>query len=69
MSVGIPVHQNAHVSWEDRTAYFEQLLARVAATPEVAAAGISSNATPPWNGWNQNFEIFGRPSTEAEQAR
>ena len=69
MSVGIPVHQNAHVSWEDRAAYFEQLLASVAATPEVAGAAISSNATPPWNGWNQNFEIFGRPSVETEQAR
>src|SRR5208282_6336335 len=26
MSVGIPVHQNTHVSWEDRSTYFEQLL-------------------------------------------
>jgi len=69
MSVGIPVHQNAHVSWEDRTAYFEQLLARVAAMPEVVAAGISSNATPPSNGWNVSFEIFGRPTAETEQSR
>ena len=29
MSVGIPVHQNAHVSWEDRSTYFTQLLARI----------------------------------------
>jgi predicted permease len=69
MSVGIPVHQNSHVSWGDRTVYFEQLLAHVAAMPEVVAAGISSNATPPSNGWNQSFEIFGRPTAEAEQAR
>src|SRR6266481_8616467 len=33
MSVGIPVHQNAHVSWADRSNYFEQLRARVAAMP------------------------------------
>ena len=69
MSIGIPVHQNSHVSWEDRTAYFEQLLARVAAMPEVVAAGISSNATPPSNGWNLGFEIFARPTAETEQAR
>ncbi len=69
MSVGIPVHQNSHVSWEDRTVYFQQLLAHVAAIPEVVAAGISSNATPPSNGWGLNFEIFGRPAAETEQAR
>ena len=67
MSVGIPVHQNAHVSWADRSAYFDQLLARVSAMPEVVAAGISTNATPPSNGWNEYFEIFGRPSAEREQ--
>ena len=69
MSVGIPVHQNSHVSWEDRTAYFEQLLAHVAALPEVVAAGISTNATPPFNGWNIGFELFGRPTVEKEQVR
>jgi predicted permease len=69
MSVGIPVHQNSHVSWEDRTAYFTQLLGRIAAMPEVVAAGISSNATPPSNGWTQSFEVFGHPSGQQEQAR
>ena len=69
MSVGIPVHQNSHVSWEDRTAYFEQLLARIAAIPEVVASGISSNATPPSNGRNMSFEIFGRATVDTEQAR
>ncbi|HLX42133.1 MAG TPA: ABC transporter permease [Bryobacteraceae bacterium] len=69
MSVGIPVHQNSHVSWEDRTAYFTQLLGRIAAMPEVVAAGISSNATPPSNGWTQSFEVFGHPSSQQEQAR
>lgn len=69
MSVGIPVHQNAHVSWEDRSNYFTQILAHVAALPEVVQAGISTNATPPSNGWNIPFEIFGHPSAQQEQAR
>jgi predicted permease len=69
MSVGIPVHQNAHVSWQDRSAYFGQLLARVATVPEVTVAGISTNATPPSNGWHQSFEIFGRPSAQQDRAR
>ncbi|HME10150.1 MAG TPA: ABC transporter permease [Bryobacteraceae bacterium] len=69
MSVGIPVHQNSHVSWDDRAKYFEQLLARVAAMPEVEAAGISTNATPPSNGNDLTFEIFGRPAGEREELR
>jgi putative ABC transport system permease protein len=69
MSVGIPVHQNTHVSWADRSTYFEQLRARVAAMPEVVSAGISTNATPPSNGSDLTFEIFGRPSSQQEQVR
>jgi predicted permease len=69
MSVGIPVHQNTHVSWEDRSAYFSQLRERIASVPGVLEAGISSNATPPSNGSDSNFEIFGRPSVQKEQVR
>jgi len=69
MSVGIPVHQNAHVSWEDRANYFEQLREHIAALPEVVSAGISTNATPPWNGWIKEFEIFGQPTAQQQQAR
>jgi predicted permease len=67
MSAGIPVHQNTHVSWADRSAYFEQLLARVQAMPEVVSAGLSTNATPPSNGFNISFEIFGQPASTKEQ--
>ena len=69
MSVGIPVHQNAHVTWDDRSAYFSQLLTRIAAIPGVVSAGISTNATPPSNGWDTNLELFGRPSDQQEQVR
>ena len=69
MSVGIPVHQNTHVSWEDRAHYFQQLLAHVAALPEVESAGISTNATPPSNGNNTSFQIFGRTVGEREELR
>jgi len=69
MSVGIPVHDNTHMSWENRTQYFEQIRQRIAAMPEVLAAGISSNATPPENGWNTRFEILGKSVPEEQQAR
>src|SRR5215472_10769978 len=45
MSVGIPVHQNTHANWEERSAYFNQLRERIASAPGVLEAGISSNAT------------------------
>jgi predicted permease len=59
MSVPIPVHENTHVAWKDRAEYFEQIRARIATMPQVVAAGISTNATPPSNGWPQTIEIMG----------
>jgi predicted permease len=66
MSVPIPIHENTHVSWEDRSQYFEQLRAKIAAMPEVVAAGFSTNATPPSNGWDRRIEILGRNSEKPE---
>jgi putative ABC transport system permease protein len=69
MSVGIPVHDNSYTAWEARRAYFHQLLQKLGGMPEVVSAGISSNATPPNNGWEQRFEISGKPAAEQERAR
>src|SRR3989442_10116420 len=69
MSVPIPIHENTHVAWKDRAEYFEQIRARIAAMPQVVAAGISTNATPPSNGWRQNIEILGSTSAEKPEGR
>ena len=69
MSVPIPIHENTHVEWKDRAEYFEQLRARIAAMPQVVAAGISTNATPPDNGWRQNIEILGSTVGEKPEVR
>ena len=69
MSVPIPVHENTHMSWQERAEYFEQLRARLAAMPEVVMAGISSNATPPSNGNDNGIEIMGRPDAEKPTVR
>lgn len=69
MSIGIPVHDNTHMKWEDRAQYFEQIRANVAVVPGVVSAGISTNATPPSNGWNTPFEIFGQSLAQEQQAR
>src|SRR5579859_7488407 len=69
MSVPIPIHENTHVTWKDRSEYFEQIRARIAAMPEVVAAGISTNATPPSSGWPQSIEIMGSTATEKPEVR
>ena len=68
MSVGIPVHENTFQTWPERAAYFAQLRDRVAAMPGVFEAGISTNATPPNNGWSQPFEILGKTAGEQQEA-
>ncbi len=69
MSVGIPVHDNTYLTWEARRTYFNQLLQKVSAMPEVVSAGLSTNATPPSSGWEQHFEISGKPVAEQQRAR
>src|ERR1700722_4621986 len=69
MSVGIPVHDNTYMTWEERSQFFEQIRQRIAAMPEVVSAGISTNATPPDNGWNTKFEILGKPASEEREVR
>jgi predicted permease len=63
MAVGIPLRQNSYRTWPARAAYFEQLREKVAATSGVTTAAISTDATPPRNGWNIGFEMLGNPST------
>jgi predicted permease len=66
MSVGIPLHDGAFTTWAARAAYIEQMRAKVAETPGVTMVAISSNATPPRNGWNSRFEILGKPASEEQ---
>ena len=59
MSLPIPVHDGTYKTWKERSEYFERLRAAVAAMPNVEAAGISTNATPPANGGDNTIEILG----------
>jgi putative ABC transport system permease protein len=69
MSVGIPVHQGTYGSWTERAPYFERLLDAVRTVPGVSMVAMSSNATPPDNGFNTKFEIVGKPSSNDQSAR
>jgi predicted permease len=59
MAVGIPLHENSYRTWSVRAAYFEQVRKKIAETPGVTTAAISTDATPPRNGWNIGFELRG----------
>jgi predicted permease len=69
MSVGIPIHDGTYKTWAERAPYFEQLQAKVAEVPGVEMAAVSSNATPPSNGFTTKFEIMGKPASEDQSLR
>jgi putative ABC transport system permease protein len=69
MSVPIPVHDGTYGSWKQRSEYFEQIRARIAALPQVVGAGISTNATPPSNGNDTKIEILGSGAAEKPAVR
>jgi len=62
MSVGIPIHDGTYKTWQERSVYFEKLYDKVAGVPGVKMAAVSSNATPPANGFDAHLEIIGRPT-------
>ncbi len=68
MSVGIPLRTNSYTTWAARADHFERLRAKVAETPGVTIAAISSNATPPRSGNWSPFEILGMPAAESQKA-
>jgi predicted permease len=61
MSIAIPLRASSYGTWPARAAYFEQLREKVAETPGVITAAISTDATPPRNGWTMGFEVLGKP--------
>jgi predicted permease len=68
MAIGIPVHENAFPTRIQRANYFTQLRDKIATQPDVISTGISTNATPPDNGWKQSFELRGRTASESQKA-
>ncbi len=62
MTVEIPLREDSYRTWSARAAYFEQLREKVAETPGVTAAAISTDAIPPQNGWTIGFDVLGKPA-------
>jgi predicted permease len=68
MLVGLPLADNTYTSWALRGEYFEQLRAKIAETPGVESAAISTSATPPDNNWNGRFELPSKPPSDSQLA-
>jgi predicted permease len=68
MALGIPLREDSYRTWAARAAYFEQLREKVAATSGVTTVAISTDATPPRNGWIMGVEILGKPATNPPRA-
>jgi len=69
MSVGIPIHDGTYRTWAERAAYFEQMHDKIAEVPGISAVAVSSNATPPDNGFTTKFTITGKPVSEDQTFR
>jgi putative ABC transport system permease protein len=63
------VHEGTYKSWAERAAYFERLQAAVSQVPGVTMTAISSNATPPSNGFDTKGEIVGAATAEDRHMR
>ena len=69
MSVGIPVHDGTYKTWADRAAFFDTLLHKAGTVPGVDMVAISSNATPPSNGFPTGIEILGQAASDDQKVR
>ncbi len=69
MSVGIPLHDGTFKVWAERAAYFDQLQQKVATISGVTMTAISSNATPPSNGWPTHVEFLGKAAQDEQKVR
>jgi predicted permease len=67
MSVGIPIHEGTYKTWGERSAYFDQLQKKVATVPGVTMTAISSNATPPSNGFPTHVEFLGKTAQDEQK--
>ena len=67
MSVGIPIHDGTFKTWGERAAYFDQLQKKVATISGVTMTAISSNATPPANGFPTHVEFLGKSAQDEQK--
>jgi predicted permease len=75
MKLGIMLHVENRGEWsriqsrEARTAYIEQIRQKIASVPGVSTVAVGTDATPPYIGTENAFNIDGTRDREQQQAR
>ncbi|HZZ38605.1 MAG TPA: ADOP family duplicated permease [Acidobacteriaceae bacterium] len=69
MSVGIPLRTSAYATLEKRAALIEVLRDKISTLRGVQSVAVSSNATPPNNGFSTQVEIPGASGTTRQLVR
>jgi len=69
MSVGIPLRIQAYGSIQQRTALIEALRDKVATVRGVQMAAVSTNATPPYNGFSVPVQVPGASGANQQLTR
>lgn len=65
VAAGLFLHDNTYTNWQARVNYFEQLRASIASLPDVTSISVT-DAIPPNSGWEQRFDLLGKPSVSPE---
>lgn len=66
VAVSVSLHDHTYATWQARANYFEHLRSGIAQMPDVLSAAISTNASPPHNGWELQVEILGKPAVSPQ---
>ena len=69
MSAGIPIRQNAYGTLEQRTALIDALRDKAATVRGVQMAAVSTNATPPSNGFSVPVQVPGGAGGDQQEVR
>lgn len=69
MSAGLPLRENTYPNIQQRSALIEAIRDKVAAVRGVEAVAVSTNATPPSNGFNVPVQILGGSGAAQETVR
>jgi predicted permease len=75
MKLGIMLHVHDPGEWgriqshDGRTAYIEQIREKIASVPGVSTVAVGTDATPPFTGADNTFDIDGNRDREQPQAR
>jgi predicted permease len=69
MAVFIPLHRHSYLTRDERAAYFNTLLQKIAAVPGIKNVALSLDDPPPETGNDLAFEILGAPFAQRQTLR